>query len=934
MTNFYPVQKSLSNLLVIMMVFTFMGFSVSSLAQTKGKITGRVTDASTNDKLPGANLFLKGTNYGAASDRTGQFRIDNVIPGSYELVCSYMGYDKFSTEVNVTAGGVTEVYVELKSSYVEMEEIVVQGERQGQVKALSQQRTSNTIKNVVSEEQMQRFPDLNTAEVLQRIPAVSIERDQGEGRYVLVRGTEARLNSMTVNGERLPSPDGGERAVPMDVISSEQLASIEVTKALTPDMDGDAIGGSVNLVTKSAFDYQGRYFNISTGGGYGDLMGKPLYQGGFTYADQFGANKNIGLTVSGSYYQSNRGSHNNEMEWGSEDDVNDNEIPWALQNIELRDYDVKRDRYGLTSNLDYQMNDNSLMFLRGMFNKRTDLERRNRLRIRPEKGDYNSATEIFEGAIDRELKDRTENQTIYNVAAGGKHNFNKFDLDYTVSYSYAEEEKPELLESAFELDEDADMRLNLSDTDLPKYTITNLNNGYELNSANYELDEIVYEENLTTDKDFTTSFNIKYPYLLKGFSSDLKVGAKLRMKSKEQNDKAWEYGWEGDDDILMSQFKGDAPPDDFLDGNYNLGFRLDPDKMRDFFEANRDVEGKFEGEVNREDTDAATYTANENLYAYYGMTTVNMDNLMILAGVRHELLQIDYTGNDVQIDEDGDYESTTEVKEDKLIQHVLPMIHLRYRLSPATNIRTAFTSSISRPNYYDLVPYRFVVREDEEMLLGNPKLEPTTAYNFDLLAEHYFQGIGIISGGFFYKSLDKIIYEYTYEQSGGAFDGFEITQPVQGKSATLYGIEVNWQQQLTFLPGFWNGLGIYANYTYAKSSADLPDRDDTTLPGQAGNVANFAISYEKYGFSGRVGLNYHGKFISEIGEDEDHDIYYDNHLQLDISATQNITKGLQVYFQAINLNNEPLRYYIGETSRPIQREFYSWWMHAGLKYSF
>lgn len=932
-TKSNPFFNSISIIIILLVIVTFIGSAETSFAQTKGKITGRVIDATTRENLPGANLFLKGTYFGAASDRTGQFRIDNVFPGTYELVCSYMGYEKFSTEAKVTAGEVIKVDVELKASYVEMEEVVVQGERQGQVKALSKQRTSNTIQNVVAEEQMQRFPDLNTAEVLQRIPAVSIARDQGEGRYVLVRGTEARLNSMTVNGERLPSPDGGDRAIPMDVISSEQLASIEVTKALTPDMDADAIGGSVNLVTKSAFDYQGRYINVTTGGGYGDLMGKPLYQGGFTFADRFGANKNIGLTVSGSYYQSNRGSHNNEMEWGSEDDVNDNEIPWALQNIELRDYDVKRDRYGITTNLDYQMNESSLLFLRGMYNKRTDLERRNRLRIRPEKGDYNSATDISEAAIDRELKDRTENQAIYNIAAGGKHNFNKFDLDYTLSYSYAEEEKPDVLESAFELDEDVDMNLNLSDSDLPKYTITNPDNEYVLNLGNYTLDALKVEENLTTDKDFTASLNIKYPYLLSGYSSDLKFGAKLRMKSKEQDDKVWEYKWEGDDDILMGQFQGDASPDNFLDGNYDLGHRMDPDKMRDFFEANKDVEGKFEGEIDREDTDASNYTANENLYAYYGMTTINMDKLMILAGVRHELLQIDYTGNDVQINEDGDYESTTEVKEDKLLQHVLPMVHLRYRLSPSTNIRTAFTSSISRPNYYDLVPYKFVVREDEEMTMGNPELEPTTAYNFDVLAEHYFQGIGVVSGGFFYKSLDKIIYEYTYEQSGGVYDGYEITQPVQGKSATLYGIEVNWQQQLTFLPGFWNGLGIYANYTYTKSSADLPNRDDTTLPGQSGNVANFAISYEKYGFSGRIGLNYHGKFIDEIGEDKDLDVYYDNHLQLDISATQNITKGLQVYFQAINLSNEPLRYYIGETRRPIQREFYSWWIHAGIKYT-
>ncbi len=131
-----------------------------------------------------------------------------------------------------------------------------------------------------------------------------------------------------------------------------------------------------------------------------------------------------------------------------------------------------------------------------------------------------------------------------------------------------------------------------------------------------------------------------------------------------------------------------------------------------------------------------------------------------------------------------------------------------------------------------------------------------------------------------------------------------------------------------------SGFGIYANYTYTESNADLPDRPDINLPGQAGNVGNFALTYEKYGFSGRISLNYHGSYIDEVGDDEDHDIYYDDHLQLDLSASQQIFGGLQFYLEAINLTDEPLRYYIGKDDRPIQREFYSWWMHAGLKYSF
>lgn len=800
------------------------------------------------------------------------------------------------------------------------------------MKALSQQRSAITIMNVVAAEQMQRFPDLNTAEVLQRIPAISIERDQGEGRYVLIRGTEARLNAVSVNGERIASPEGEERFVGLDAISTSQVSSIEVTKALTPDMDADAIGGSVNMVTRSAFDSDRRIARFSGGSGYSDLMGKPMYQGDFVFADRFGMKKNIGITLSGNYYQSNRGSDNNELEWGSEDDINGNEIPWALQDLQLRDYIVKRDRWGMAGSLDFRPSEEHQLFLRGMYNRRDDREQRRRLRIRPDKGDYQDATHITEAALERELKDRLETQNIFNISGGGLNQLGMFGVDYTLSYSFAEEKKPDETDPSFELNEDADLTLDLSNTNTPQYNITNLPAGYEHNADNWVLDEIVYEEKGNTDKDLVAALNLKYPFLLGDNSGELKFGGKVRLKTRERTNTTWEYGWEGDDDVLLSQFLADDEDTDFLDGAYRVGPSADPDKVRSFFKANRD--GLLEGEINHEDSDAENYEAKENIIAYYGMTTLNFDKLMVLAGFRHEITSIDYTGNEVLFNEDGDYESTQEVKNDDSYSHLLPMVHLCYRLTPRTNIRAAFTSGIARPNYYDLVPYKIIFAEDEEMVIGNPNLKSTTAYNVDLMGEHYLSGIGILSGGLFYKALDKIIYTRFFEQAGGLYDGFEIEQRANGETAKLYGFEVNWQQQFTFLPGFWNGFGIYANYTFTESKADVSDREDISLPGQAGNVANFAISYEKYGFMGRIGLNYHGGYIFEVGEDAGHDIFYDDHLQLDFSASMRVYRGLQVYLEAINLTNEPLRYYIGQKDRPIQREFYSWWTHAGIKYIF
>ena len=168
---------------------------------------------------------------------------------------------------------------------------------------------------------------------------------------------------------------------------------------------------------------------------------------------------------------------------------------------------------------------------------------------------------------------------------------------------------------------------------------------------------------------------------------------------------------------------------------------------------------------------------------------------------------------------------------------------------------------------------------------------------------------------------------------GGTFAGYMVTQPVNGPTASMYGFEADWQQQLTFLPGFLDGLGIYANYTYTKSTADLPGHSGAKLPGQAGNTANFSLSYQKYGFTAKVSANYADKFLFTVGATSADDIWYDSHMQYDANVSMDIWRGLSVYAQIMNINNAPLRYYMGITERPTQREYYSWWSQFGIKFN-
>jgi TonB-dependent receptor len=926
-TRFKVSLISLTSLCLILALFIIPNTNV--MAQKKGNVAGRVIDVDTKDYLPGANVMLEGTTFGSATDRSGIYRIPNIAPGTYTLVVSYIGYQDKSVEITIGDQGYTLTQdVEIKASEVKMQEVQIVGLAQGQTKALSAQKNADNIKNVVSEEQMEKFPDINAAEILQRVPGITVQRDQGDGRFVQIRGTEPRLNAMTLNGVSLPSPDGSERQVQLDIIPADQLSSIEVVKAITPDMNGNAIGGAVNLVTKSALDYEKTVLNATLGTGYANLSQQPIFQGAINYGTKFGANQDMGILVGGSYYRADRGSHNNEMEWDNVDDVNDIEIPWALDDLQLRFYDIVRDRIGFNTTFDYRPSIDNSYSITAVYNNYKDVERRHQLRIRPGKGDFNSATDITDAAVLRHMKSRDQVATLYSIMGNGENHFGIYTLDYAASYSYAQEKEDRHLEPTFEMDEDADLTLDLSDPYFPKYTITNLEAGYEMNAENFVLDDMEYHDNLTTDTDISASVNFKMPYSIGNNQSDVKVGGKMSMREKDRDENIWIYKWDGPEDLLMSQFEGESKTD-FLNGEYVFGPTTDFDKLESFFNTNK---SSFEEEWSFEDSDAGTYNATEDVFAFYAMTTINFDKLMFLVGVRNEITNTSYTGNEVVFDDAGDYLATNPVTEDKTQNNVLPSLHLKYSLNPQTNFRAAFTSGLARPHFEDMTPYSIVLHEDEEIERGNPDLVNTSSYNLDLLAEHYFSGIGVISGGFFYKDLSDIIYYSLIEEDGGMYDGYEVSQPVNGGDATLYGFELNWQQQLSFLPGFLDGLGIFLNYTYTHSEADLEGREEPTLPGQAGNTGNIALSYQKAGFTGQVSLNYHDKYISEVGEDEDHDIYYKEHLQLDISANQRIIDGLSVYLQLVNTTNAPLTYYEGKTSRPRQQEFYSWWMHVGVKY--
>jgi len=949
-----------------------------------GDIKGTVSDKGSGDFLPGANVFLEGTNYGTSSDRAGNYSINGVPDGDYTLIVTYVGYSDYSNSVSVGPDAVTH-NAQISVSYIAMDAVNVNGLAQGQSKALSQQRSAGNIKNVVSSDMIERFPDQNVADAIQRLPGVALETDHGEGRYVQIRGAEAQLNTTTLNGIRIPSPEDTERIVSLDVIPSFLLGSIELSKAITPDMDGDAIGGSVNLITKNGFDYDGRTINLKVAGGQRTMRGKNTGMAALNYADQLMNNK-LGLIISGSFENNDMHTDNIEMEWDDkiewvteevdeyevdEDDPTDTTFIYktddkdgtVLTDVQLRNYNLSRERMGITGNLDYKLNENSKFYLRSMWNRYTDWEERDRMRYRFDKSvdeeESGSGYDPADGLavnlarIERDLKSRTSISYINSYTLGGQHQFGNIGVDYSYTISHAEELRTPSTNITFVV-KDVNWDYEYSDEHYPTMLNFTDDDGGSFDpddASNYELDEIELlgkyfpsaknpDGNLSTDDDQIMALNVSMDLSVGPLSGKVKAGVKMSSKEKVSDRTGNElWGWDGDDDIEMTGFKKDLDGEDFLDGNYTHIVGIDVDKIHDHMKDNIDSYERF---PLYEDVFFETWNAKEDLTAFYGMADMRMGNMNIIAGARMENAATEYTswvGDIAEIeDEEGTYEESlallTAVTSKSDHSVALPMFHVKYGINNNMFARFAYTESMARSNYGSLVP--FVLAEEDEAEAGNPDLVPAHSKNIDLMLEYYAGPLGIVSFGYFTKDIADYFYvgvmeDYTLQGKEYA----EVKMPQNGENATLSGWEINLQQQLSFLPGPLSGLGVYANYTSTTSEAFYgSDRDKTTLPGQAGNTGNFSLSYETKKLSARFSYALSDQYIVEVGDDADEDIYYEPANRIDISLSYDPMDNLTILADLMNVNNAPLGYFQGSSSTPIQRELYGPSFRVGLQYDF
>lgn len=934
----------------------YLIFETLVLAQSSGIISGKITEKDGNFSLPGAVITLSEGNRYTISNQDGSYEFLNVPQGSYAVEVDYLGYGILSQEVTVIGGENVVLNFELSEEAEILTEAIIVGDRlKGQTKALNQQKNNQNITNVISSDQVGRFPDANIGDALKRVPGITMQNDQGEARNIIIRGLAPNLNSVTINGDRIPSAEGDNRNVQMDLIPSDMISTIEVNKTLTSDMDADAIGGSVNLITRASPN--GERISATLAGGYNPIREQGNYTAGFVYGNRFFDNK-LGVVLSGSYNNNNFGSDNVEgvwVEYEDEDGLGRNHT--FMEEFEIRKYDVQRIRRSVALALDWDITKNHKIYFNGIYNWRDDRENRFKTVYRDIAPiwDGNNVTG-YEGNMRRETKGgidnsknkstRLESQKVQNYALGGEHLLgSKIDMDWSVNYASASEDRPNERYIEFE-SEGYEFIGHFSNPRKP--LVTSIGETAE----RFELNTISQNHDWTEETELGAKLNFRIPLsVIADQKGRLRFGGRLRLKDKERDNIYYEY-------TPIDAFGNLASvPNSYFDGsNWQAGSQYVPGYFASAnYLGNLDLNNTnlFESELVPSEYLSQNYKAKENIYAGYIRWDQDFTSkLSMIVGVRLEHTAIDYTGNYVQDEED--LIGSINNKHD--YTNILPSLAFKYDVDKNFIIRAAFTTALARPNYYSLAPYISSFVEDLELQAGNPNLDATYAYNFDLMVEKYFKSVGILSGGVFYKNLNDFIYtynnsRYTRENFANDFPNqfnpveagtdWDFVQQRNGDNVDVYGFEVALQRQFDFIPGkFWKGLGIYLNYTFTQSDAkgitneDGEERTNVDLPGTAPHMFNSSLSWENKRFSARVSLNYASDYLDELGGSEFEDRYYDEQLFLDANASYKITENFRIFAEANNLTNQPLRYYQGISSRTMQMEYYQPRFNFGVKFDF
>ncbi len=890
-----------------------------------GALTGRVVDEA-GYVLPGATIVVEGTNLGAVSDVNGFFRLNGLSDGNYTAKITYIGFAPEEKDFVISNNRTASIDNVVMREGLMMQEVVVTG-LNARHKAMSQQKNNINISNVISADQVSRFPDSNIGDALKRIPGINVQYDQGEARFGHIRGTAPDLSSVMIDGTRIPSAESDARSVQLDLIPADMIQTIEVNKVITPDMEADAIGGAVNLVTKS--QPVGRRITALAGGGYNLISEKPTLNLGFSYGDRYLEDK-LGMMLAVSYMNNPAGSDNTEFEW------EEDETGMFTSEYQVRQYYVQRERQSYSLALDYLFNPDHKVAFSGMYNIRNDWETRYRLRIRDnELNDDGTRT----SEIVRDLKfgsnntknARREAQKVYTFSLSGEHHFGKLGLNWLGNISQGSEERPE--ERAMGVVyEDVVTSFDFSNPRKPMFRSPQSDID---DISNYEFDGLEETYQYTKDRDMSMKIDFLLPFNTENdWKNSLKFGGLIKNKTKTSENVLTEYDPLDEDAFtdLIHTTATNETRDNYLPGDYKAGPFPNTKEMGLPLKGNPDFEGEEDPEEQLNDFDATETIASG--YVRYDQRLY--DKVDLVLGLRVENTRSTY--NAYQYDEDEETIQRVNGEADSYT-NILPSVIAKWDVSDDFKVKGAWTNTLARPKYVDLTPRQSFSRIDGVMTLGNPELVPTRSMNFDLMGEYYVNG-GLFSAGLFYKDIsDFIVMERLRDQAfnGTTWDVFN--RPINAGDADLFGFEAAIQQNLSFLPGFLRHFNVYTNYTYSHSKVknfnyEGRENEELSMPGTPTHTFNAALGFDNRKFSARLSYNFASDFIDELGDEAFYDRYYDKANYLDFNMNMKVGDHVNIYANVNNLLNKPLRFYQGSEEYTMQEEYYNIRFDAGVKVTF
>jgi TonB-dependent receptor len=961
---------------VFSLIALTIGLATHAFAQGKGAISGIVTDDS-GAVLKGAQITIESPVFNTVSDEQGRFYINDIAAGTYTLTVSYVGFTKFEQSVSVPPGQATSIDAKLKLQS-QNETILVTAPRvTGEAEAVNIERNADNLVQVIPAEVIQSLPNANMADALGRLPSVTLERDEGEGKYVQVRGLEPRLTNAMIDGVNVPSPESGVRQVKFDSIPADMVESVQISKTLQPNMEGDGIGGSVNMITKISTEVP----TISLGavGGYTPIInGRGETGETGTVGYRFGQSKKFGVIFGGSYDWNGRGINDIEPVPDIATLASGQQVSWK-DGMDIRDYRYFRTRWGLAGTVDYKLSEASNIYLRGFYSDFHNYGDRYKYSLTdntpgiqllapgnegcpPNGSGITAAPCVGMPSANAEL--RNPDIGVSNLVLGGVHNLTTtwFAWDVAVSrgwygnnpYSDANfGAVPAFTTSGCQYDS-----ANTANEFLPRW------NGEcfkeTSNPANYQLSDITKDLGPSAQLNIEASGSGAKRYHLGSKLATFEIGARFRNAHKYNdyyrltltpNSSALPVSQFPNGYIPMSRFPNRiSDPNYYLGGQYNLGYQPSLEDAMAFYNANPSW---FTSGISGQGSD---FDLIEKVIAGYFMNTIDLSTRWrLMAGLRIEDTR--ESGTNFLIDETVSPATLNPNKFKGSYLTYLPSVALKFAATASDNLRFIYARGLSRPDPQDFAQavdvtpgggngtYKYAAT------LDNPSLLAETGDGLDVLYDHYFGTFGVFSAGYFYKYLHHPIVSQVSAclvascippgaPTGGSY---QITQPVNAGHGWITGVEVAYLQHFSSLPGAWAGLGLSANYGHTASRAfGIPNRSDhPMLPRTSPNAFNISPTYDRGRVSLRLGVSYNQANI-QLYQFTDgtaggingplSDFYFYSHVQVDAQGSVRMNHGLTVLAQALNLNNEVFGFYQGSPQYMIQREYYQPTYSLGLRW--